>query len=226
MIMRLSSHSILILSVICLIDLGAAAGAEDPSAAAYKLYQQGEFAKAADMFEGCIQKSRPEANLYYYAALANRRAQREARALQLFAYIAKNFPGTQQAAYASRVFATSTPAPVPVAAGAPPSSNDEVDLPDAVKAQLTPEMRALLKTSVGQEAIKTAMQQHNEAASKPPAPVQQKRNAWEQFASFVDVRDHTGYSDAAKNKVAEAISLIPEGPRSRVLDSGCRVVLI
>jgi tetratricopeptide (TPR) repeat protein len=213
--------SLSLVAISC-IDLSAA-NAESSCASAYKLYQQGAFAQAADMFEDCIKKSRPEANLYYYAALANRRARREPRALQLFAYVLKNFPGTPQAAYAGQVFATSAPAPTAVSPAAPPAA--EVDLPDAVKAQLSPEMRALLKTSVGQEAIKAALQQHDQAVSNPPIAVK-KKNEWEQFAAYVDVRDHTGYSDAAKNAVAEAISLIPEGPRSRVLTGGCRVILI
>jgi len=217
----------LLISVIAI----KAFGADDPSFAAYKLYQQGSFTQAADKFEGVIQTTRPNAEVYYYAALANRRAQREQRALQLFAYIEKNFPGTPEATFAKTVFATTTPVSAPATATTTKPAIATLDLPEAVKAKLSPDMLAMLKTPAGQEAIKAALQQQQQQTecppvSKPSAPTKQKGNDWDQYAQYVEVRDHDFYTDEAKSKLAEAISLLPEEPRQRVLNTGCHVILL
>jgi len=211
--------------------------AEELCASAYQLYRQGAYAQAADAFEKCLQGHQPDANLCYYAALANRQARREVRAQQLFTHLARHFPGTPQAAYANKALAThlsASPSPQNTAvvsnSTAASTAVAELDIPEVVKARLSPEERAALKTPIGQDAIKSVLQQQSEQAAeeKRANQIAEAASVRERgdFLPYIDIAEHTAYSDSIRNKIAEAIRLLPPGPRSIILSSGCRVLIV
>jgi hypothetical protein len=70
---------------------------------AMALFNQKQYVPAADAFERVIAQAKPEARLYYYAALANREAKRLSRARQLFAYIVSNFGSSQEGVYSKQI---------------------------------------------------------------------------------------------------------------------------
>ncbi len=115
--------------------------------AAYGLYSQQKFAASADAFDAIIRIAAPTAQLYYYAALANRGCGRNSRAKQLCDFVVVHFPATQESAYSKSMFSTT-------ASGT--QARDE-ELPDSVKNALTPEMQAMLQTPAGKAAIRDAM---------------------------------------------------------------------
>lgn len=119
----------------------------------FALYGQKKYAAAADGFER-LMKTSLNARTLYYAALANRACNRETRAKQLFQYIVTNFPTTQEANYARQAVGGFATAAAPTGAAAASSPQD---LPEAVKAALSPEMRAMLDTPEGKAAIMAAM---------------------------------------------------------------------
>src|SRR4029077_19951740 len=113
------------------------------------------YAQSADAFETLLRTSQCDARVYYYAALANQAAKRDARAKQLFAYIATNFHGTAEAQNAMKVLADMQLKDTGAAAAAP---SDE--LPESVKKQLSPEMQAMLKTQSGKQLVASMMAQN------------------------------------------------------------------
>ena len=118
-------------------------------AQAVKLYNQKAYGPATDAFEQLLRTAVPEPGLYYYAALANRGSQHENRAKQLFQYIVANFPQSLQATYARSTLGI--PAPGVTTPGSASKSQAPEELPEAVKAQLSPEMQNLLKTPMGEQ---------------------------------------------------------------------------
>lgn len=75
---------------------GPGAGAPD-AAQALALYNKRSFAAAADAFEAVVKRSKPDARLYYYAAVANCDAGRLARGKQILEYIVANFATSPEA---------------------------------------------------------------------------------------------------------------------------------
>ena len=131
-------------------------GAED----AFALYGQKKYAAAADSFER-LMKTSLNARTLYYAALANRACNREGRAKQLFQYVATNFPTTQEASYAKQALGSAAAATATAATGnSAATAGTPDDLPESVKAALSPEMRAMLDTPEGKAAIMAAMKNH------------------------------------------------------------------
>ncbi|MBS1954117.1 MAG: hypothetical protein JST89_08025 [Cyanobacteria bacterium SZAS-4] len=115
--------------------------------AAYALYSQQKFAASADAFEAIIRTATPTAQLYYYAALANRASGRNNRAKQLCEFVVAHFPATQESTYSKSMFPAN-------AAGT--QVRDE-ELPESVRNALPPEMQAMLGTAAGKAAIREAM---------------------------------------------------------------------
>lgn len=115
--------------------------------AAYGLYSQKKFAASADAYEAIIRTATPTAQLYYYAALANRASGRNNRAKQLCEFVIAHFPGSQESTYSKSMFSAT-------ASGA--QARDE-ELPESVKNALPPEMQAMLQTPAGKAAIREAM---------------------------------------------------------------------
>ncbi|CAN5597117.1 hypothetical protein BH10CYA1_BH10CYA1_10910 [soil metagenome] len=115
--------------------------------AAYRLYSQQKFAASADAFEAIIRTATPTAQLYYYAALANRASGRNNRAKQLCEYVVAHFPTTQESTYSKSMFPTA-------AAG---GQAQDAELPESVKNALPPEMQAMLQTPAGKAAVRDAM---------------------------------------------------------------------
>jgi len=68
--------------------------------AAWKLYTQRQYAASAAAYETCLSAGHLDARVCYCAALANREAQRAARAKQLFDYLIANFPQSAEAGLA------------------------------------------------------------------------------------------------------------------------------
>ncbi|HMY51875.1 MAG TPA: C2 family cysteine protease [Candidatus Obscuribacter sp.] len=88
---------LLALSLLIISGTNTAASAQNKAAEALALYKQKQYSAAADAFEKLLKTEKPAARLYYYAALANRDADRKARAVQIFNYIVSNFPTTEEA---------------------------------------------------------------------------------------------------------------------------------
>ncbi len=118
------------------------------------LYNQHLYEKSAESFETLIRTTKPSARLYYYAALANRAAKKSLRCKQLFEHLVKAYPSSQEATYAKGVLAQ-----MQQEATAQAGSSAESELPESVRNALPPEVRALLGTAAGQQALKTAMAQ-------------------------------------------------------------------
>lgn len=70
------------------------------AAQALALYNKRSFAASADAFEAVIKRSKPDARLYYYAAVANCDAGRLARGKQILDYIVANFATAPEASLA------------------------------------------------------------------------------------------------------------------------------
>jgi|GEM_PF-518543 len=71
---------------------------------AWALYTKNQFKESADAFEQVLKTSKPNARLYYYAAMANFRSSNRARARQLCQYIVQNFGGTTEAVHSAKMF--------------------------------------------------------------------------------------------------------------------------
>lgn len=137
-----------------------AAGPVDESALrnAWALYNQQKYAASADAFEKLISSSTPNARLYYYAALAVRSDNRNARAKQLCQYIVTNFPKAAEVANVQKLY----PDIAPKAASAP------AGLPDAMKGKSVQE---LMKTEEGRKALQEALEKKDAAAAAAAAKV-------------------------------------------------------
>lgn len=124
-----------------------AAGPVNESAlrSAWALYNAQKYRESADAFEALIAASTPNPRLYYYAALSLRACNRNARAKQLCQYIATNFPSTQEASFAARLFPDATSSSTASSAG---SVSDPV--PASLKGKSTEEM---LKTEEGRKYV-------------------------------------------------------------------------
>ncbi len=113
---------------------------------AWALYTQQKYAASADAFESLIKTSTPNARLYYYAAMANKSCNRTERAKQLNQYVATNFPGSPEAAYAQKAL-KETPA----------ATDGGMDnLPASLKGKTIDE---LMQTEEGRKALKEALNQ-------------------------------------------------------------------
>lgn len=143
----------------------SAAGPVDETAFknAWALYGQQKYAASADAFETLIRNSTPNARLYYYAALANRGCNRNARAKQLCEYIVTNFSSTTESTYAQKLFPTA--AKTAAATGAASVSDA---LPDSLKGKSVQE---LMKTEEGRKAVEAAIAQKEAAAAAAKAKV-------------------------------------------------------
>lgn len=124
----------------------------------WKLFEQQNYAQAADGFENLIRTQSPNARLYYYAAVANKQSQRTARAKQLFDYIVKYFPNTAEGKYAQQILSSAGQPAATSAATATPTS----ELPESVKNALPKEMQDLLATEEGKQAVKLSLMQQSE----------------------------------------------------------------
>lgn len=122
---------------------------------ALNLYNQRQYAAAADAFERVIKTSRPNARLYYYAALANSASLRQTRAKQLFEYIAVHYAGTQEASYAQNALSYFQRE----SASRSQVDSQETELPSIIKNALPKEMQAMLDTPMGKEAVRQAMKE-------------------------------------------------------------------
>ena len=128
-------------------DSNAASGAPTMRAA-WQLYSAHKYAESANAFEALIRTSAPNAQLYYYAALANRDGGHSLRAKQLFEYIVKNFPNTTEAKFSSQM--------VPAQTAAKPTDSE---LPQSVKDAMPKEMQGMLDTEMGRQTVKEMMGQ-------------------------------------------------------------------
>ncbi len=141
-----------------------AADAVDESAlrSAYALYSQQKYAVSADAFELLIRKSTPNARLYYYAALANKGANRTARAKQLCQYVIANFSSTAEARSARGMFDDGAPA----AASASASSGSSSALPAELNGKTLDE---LMQTEEGRKKLKEALSRQKTGAGASAA---------------------------------------------------------
>ncbi len=134
---------------------------------AWALYTAQKYRESSDAFEALIGSSTPNARLYYYAALANRACNRTARAKQLCQYISTNFPASQEAGMARRVFPDAVP---PVVA-----SEEAADpVPESLKGKSTEEMlktpegRQYVQEQLAKKAVAIATAKMNEASKISP----------------------------------------------------------
>ena len=91
---------------------------------AWALYGQKQYGSSAEAFETLLSTAKPEARLYYYAALANREAGKTERAKLLFGYIVANFATSTEAEYSQKCLAAMQAAPA--AAGASSSGQSTI----------------------------------------------------------------------------------------------------
>ncbi|HEY9774235.1 MAG TPA: hypothetical protein V6C81_10590 [Planktothrix sp.] len=131
---------------------------------AWALYTKGQYAASADAFEALIRKSTPNATLYYYAACANKNANRIARARQLCQYVTANFSASTEAAYASKLFPDTAAAPA-AAAAAP--AGVPAGLPDSMKNK---SLEELMQSEEGRKALKEALAKQKSAGALGAAP--------------------------------------------------------
>jgi hypothetical protein len=122
--------------------------------AAMDLYSQHKYAAAAASFEGLVRRA-PNATYCYYAALAHRASGKELRARQLFEFIIKSYPSSQEATYAKQVIGT----PAAAASNTKPEASSE-ELPESVRGLLSPEMQKALETPEGKRAVADVMKQN------------------------------------------------------------------
>jgi hypothetical protein len=144
------SHCCLALSVALMLCVPVAAQAPADVQAAFKQFNSRQYAAAATSFESVIRRQ-PTARNCYYAALANQSANKPLRARQLFQYITTSFPSSAEAAYAQKALKQ-----LPLAASNQASNND---LPDSVKNLIPADMRKLLDTPMGKQALQQVMSQ-------------------------------------------------------------------
>jgi hypothetical protein len=147
---KLTAELLLAVSIVCLqLPPAISAGPANEAAfrSAWALCTQQKYAASADAFEALIRAATPNARLYYYAAVANRSANRTARAKQLADYVINNFPNTAESAQAQKMF------PAAVAA-APAASGVPADLPDNLKNK---SLEELMQTEEGRAALKAAL---------------------------------------------------------------------
>ncbi|MGD9681342.1 MAG: hypothetical protein AB7W16_09170 [Candidatus Obscuribacterales bacterium] len=71
---------------------------------AWALYTKNQFKESAESFEEVLKTSKPNPRLYYYAAMANFRSNKRARARQLCQYIVQHFAGTTEAVHSAKMF--------------------------------------------------------------------------------------------------------------------------
>ncbi len=91
----------------------------DSVADAYKLYQGKRYKEAAQMFEGCLNTQRPNANVCYYAAVCNQEAGNLARAKVLYKQVVQLSPGSTIAVYSQNILVKLDPSAQRSAAGSP-----------------------------------------------------------------------------------------------------------
>jgi hypothetical protein len=113
----------------------------------WKLYRAKDYAGAANLFESLLTSSRPGANAYYYAALANQQVYKQSRAKQFFNYIISAFPGSVEATYSKKSLG------LPTGSEEATKTADDRELPESVKSKLSPEMQELLKTPAGKKVV-------------------------------------------------------------------------
>lgn len=122
--MRKFNYSAFLCTVLTALSVGLSPAQAQDAAGAWKLYGQRQYAASADAFEKVFPKAPPSSRLYYYAGLANREAQRTARARQLFDYVIANFATSPEAALAkaASAFLPDNKAASVVAASASPAT--------------------------------------------------------------------------------------------------------
>ncbi|MDZ4833940.1 MAG: C2 family cysteine protease [Candidatus Melainabacteria bacterium] len=152
---------------------GAPKSQSHTAQSAWGLYGANRFGESADAFETVIKTSAPTARLYYYAALANYKSNRKARARQLCSYVLGHFSGTQESMLCQQLSASDRDKPTATAstssARASTSSGvpgllTEDKLPADFWASLTPDVREKLKTPAGKVALKAAVADFNKRA--------------------------------------------------------------
>jgi hypothetical protein len=124
---------------------------------AQSLYNQHRYGPAVAAFERLIQTSSPNPTLYYYAALANSACGKQARARQLFQYLAANFSATQEGTYAAKALSAQ-----PGTDSKTQTKSQEAELPESVKNALPKEMQEMLKTDAGKIAVQQAMAEQSQ----------------------------------------------------------------
>jgi len=123
---------------------------------ALSLYNQHAFAESANAFDQVLSNSLTNANLCYYAALANWQCHRIVRANQLFTYIVTNFSGSQEATYAQRMLSSQAKK-----TQVSETTDNENELPATIKNGLPSDMRALLQTDAGKAVLKQFMKEQS-----------------------------------------------------------------
>jgi hypothetical protein len=149
---------------------------------AWNLYTLQKYAESSDAFEALIRTSTPNARLYYYAALANKGANRKARAKQLCDYITTNFPNSSESAYVQKLFVPTTAA----------------DLPEILKGK---KLEELIQTEEGRKALKEALSKNG--ANTPASPV---------VAATSSPSVSTPAVPAVRNQAFTAYSIAVDGP--------------
>ncbi len=145
-------------------DGGARTAVTPTAQSAWALYGAGRFVESADAFETVIKSSKPSGRLYYYAALANMKANRRERAKQLCYYVINNFSGNQEAALCKKIFeddAARTVASAGTTRSNPPKLLTEETLPADFWANLAPDAKSNMHTPAGKLALKRAIDDYN-----------------------------------------------------------------
>ncbi len=150
---------------ICLSQAGLAVSALGPVdetalRSAWALYNQHKLAASADAFETLIRTSAPNARLYYYAALACRGNNRNARAKQLCQYLIANFPTTTEADYAQKMY--------PGSGTASNTAGASDTLPESLRGK---NIQELMKTEEGRKAVQDAIAKKEAAAASAAAKI-------------------------------------------------------
>lgn len=152
-------------SAVSAADKPAKAQAAPTAQSAWALYGAGRFVESADAFEAVIKSAKPSGRLYYYAALANMKANRRDRAKQLCYYVINNFSGNQEAVLCKKIFeddAARTVAKAGAVRSAPPKLLTEETLPADFWANMAPDAKASMNTALGKQALKKAIDDYNQ----------------------------------------------------------------
>jgi hypothetical protein len=225
----------LLLGVLLVVNPARVAEAVDANAAAMasalNLYNQKNYAGAADAFEAICRTASPNARLYYYIILASNGCGRNGRAKQLAQYLKQNFPNSQEAISAARLYPEISQ----------PAKGASDGLPDSIKKALSPQMQALLATDAGKAAMEKVIKEQSSnletirkaeqqgivikpqavaAAMVPPKPAKGEKRAEHPFTAEDIAKDGAAGIDQSRHPncwFEASMSALAELPRGQRL---------
>lgn len=198
---------------------------ESLNAKAMSLYSAKQYDKAADAFDAALKKPAP-ARLTYFAAISNQYAGRLDRAKILYQFIVDKFPGTpeaknSQAALSSGAFERQKV----IAAGSADNSgvsNASTSAQTTDRHTTDRPMKEAVRTSQQSEKAVDGWTLNRTSTSNSPKAEANTNSA---DNAFIQVAEHTQYTEQTRAQILLALSLIPENVKSALWSGGVRVTI-